>query len=104
MGIRRAVCGDLQLGWQSPVKGPVHPAFVSTRDPRGFGWIAGFDELLVRCGLESNGAPEFTNGVLRYPLHGEVANLPAHTVAVRDRRPFGRDHCQRRGRRSPVFR
>ena len=26
--------------------------------------------------------PEFTNGVLRYPLHGEVANLPAHTVAV----------------------
>ena len=28
-------------------------------EPSGLGWLDGFDELLVRCGLESNGAPEF---------------------------------------------
>ena len=83
MGIWRASCGDVQLGWKSPVKGPVHPAFVPTWEPGGYGWLAGFDELLVRCGLESNGAPEFLpNGTLRYPLHGQVANIPAHQVAV----------------------
>jgi hypothetical protein len=42
-----------------------------------------FDELLVRCGLESNGAPEFDdNGLLRYPLHGKIANRPACRVEV----------------------
>ena len=39
--------------------------------------------MLVRCGLESNGAPEFLpNGALRYPLHGKIANIPAHKVEV----------------------
>ena len=38
---------------------------------------------LVRCGLESNGAPEFQpNGQLRYGLHGKIANLPADKVEV----------------------
>ena len=79
----RAACGDVQLAWKSPVKGPVNPAFVPLWDAGGIGWTAGFDELLVRCGLESNGAPEFlANGVLRYPLHGMIANCPAHRVEV----------------------
>ncbi len=83
MGIWRASCGDVQLGWKSPVKGPVHPAFVPMWEPSGLGWISGFDELLARCGLESNGAPEFLpSGVLRYPLHGHIANIPAHKVEV----------------------
>ena len=87
MGIWRASCGDVQLGWKSPVKGPVHPAFVPTWEPGGYGWLAGFDELLVRCGLESNGAPEFLpNGALRYPLHGQVANIPASGRGVGQRR------------------
>ncbi len=83
MGLWRASCGDLRLGWQSPVKGPVHPAFVSQWGSNGLGWLNGFDELLVRCGLESNGAPEYwPNGAVRYPLHGQIANTPANKVEV----------------------
>jgi hypothetical protein len=33
--------------------------------------------------LESNGAPDFDGqGRLRYPLHGRIANRPAHRVDV----------------------
>jgi hypothetical protein len=83
MGIWAARRGDLPLGWKSPVHGPVHPGFVHTEHPDGLGWLDGFDELLVRCGLESNGAPEFEpSGRLRYGLHGKIANIPAHKVEV----------------------
>ena len=75
--------GAARLGWRSPVHGPVHPAFVPLFDPSGLGWLEGFDELLCRCGLESNGAPDFdSSGKLLYPLHGRIANLPAHRVEV----------------------
>lgn len=83
MGIWRASLGQVQLGWRSPVKGPVHPSLVRLWEPSGIGWLDGFDELLVRCGLESNGAPEFDDGGrLVYPLHGKIANVPAHKVEV----------------------
>lgn len=83
MGIWRITAGEMFLGWRSPVRGPVHPAFVRLWEPSGIGWLDGFDELLVRCGLESNGAPEFdTQGRLRYPLHGKIANQPARKVEV----------------------
>lgn len=84
MGIWKATVGGEPLGWQSPVCGPVHPCFVPLSDPSGLGWLDGFDEWLVRCGLESNGAPEFDDaGRLRYGLHGRIANKPAHHVEVR---------------------
>lgn len=74
--------GDL-LGWQSPVIGPVHPSLVPVSEPSGIGWLAGFDELLVRCGLRSFGAPEFgPSGKLLFPLHGHIANLPARNVQI----------------------
>jgi galactose mutarotase-like enzyme len=83
MNIWRASQDDVSLGWTSPVKGPVHPAFVRLQEASGIGWLDGFDELLVRCGLESNGAPEKNaDGTLRYGLHGKIANLPAHQVQV----------------------
>jgi len=83
MGIWQAKIGDETLGWRSPVRGPVHPNFVPLFDPSGFGWLEGFDEFIVRCGLESNGAPEFNDrGQLLYPLHGRIANRPAHYVEV----------------------
>lgn len=83
MGLWRASLGEVHLGWQSPVRGPVHPGFVRIAEPSGLGWLDGFDELLVRCGLESNGAPEHdANGKLTYPLHGKIANLPAHKTEV----------------------
>jgi len=88
MGIRRAWLKDdreiSSIGWQSPVRGPVHPGFVDLGEPSGLGWLDGFDELLVRCGLESNGAPDFddTTQRLKYPLHGRIANKPAHELQL----------------------
>jgi hypothetical protein len=83
MGIWDATYKEERIGWKSPVRGPVHPAFVDLGEPSGLGWLDGFDELLVRCGLESNGAPEHDeNGQLRYPLHGRIANRPAYLVTV----------------------
>jgi len=87
MGIWKAWLGDVELGWHSPVHGPVHPAYVSLHDPSGEGWLEGFDELLCRCGLVSNGAPDFdAQGRLLHPLHGRIANLPAEHVDI-DRDP-----------------
>lgn len=83
LSLWKASCGDIQLGWQSPVRGPVHPKFVPLDAPDGIGWLRGFDEFLVRCGLESNGPPEYdVAGHLKNPLHGRVGNIPAHRVSV----------------------
>jgi hypothetical protein len=83
MGIWRVRRGDTTLGWQAPVREPVHPAFVPLMEPAGLGWLDGFNELLCRCGLESNGAPEFDErGRLLRPLHGRIANMPAHGVEL----------------------
>lgn len=84
MNVWKAWLDKLEIGWQSPVRGPVNPVFVPIAEPSGLGWLDGFDELLVRCGLESNGAPEFDTetGRLKYPLHGHIGNKPAHRVEV----------------------
>jgi hypothetical protein len=83
MGIHRASLGNMQLGWQSPVKGPVHPSLVNLAQADGLGWLTGFDELVARCGLVNNGAPVFNpNGSLRWGLHGRIQNTPANKVRV----------------------
>lgn len=84
MGLWRAWRGETMFGWRSPVAGPVHPSFVPVAEPNGLGWLDGFDELFVRCGLTSNGAPDFDpqSGKLLYPLHGRIANLPAHRLEL----------------------
>ncbi|MFM9195512.1 MAG: aldose 1-epimerase family protein [Planctomycetia bacterium] len=83
LGIWKIMAGEFELGWQSPVHGPVHPRFVPLAEPSGIGWLDGFDELVARCGLVSNGAPDFdASGRLLHPLHGRIANLPAHHLDV----------------------
>jgi hypothetical protein len=83
LGIWKIMAGEFELGWQSPVHGPVHPRFVPLAEPSGLGWLDGFDELVARCGLVNNGAPDFdASGRLRHPLHGRIANLPAHHLDV----------------------
>jgi hypothetical protein len=83
LGIWKIMADGCELGWQSPVHGPVHPRFVPIAEPSGLGWLDGFDELVARCGLVSNGAPDFdAAGRLRHPLHGRIANLPAHHLDV----------------------
>ena len=91
MGIWRGRYHDLDVGWQAPVPGPVHPGFVNLQDRGGLGWLTGFDEVIVRCGLDSNGAPGTdvvlnNNGVpseVELTLHGRIANTPASRVEVR---------------------
>ncbi len=86
MGIWKGQCGDIALGWDSPVKWPVHPAFVQSLENGGLGWLRGFNEWIVRCGLSSMGAPGTDNkgNPLEsfLPLHGNIANIPAHTVSI----------------------
>ena len=83
LGIRRATCHGIRFGWDSPVPGPVHPQWVPLDEPSGLGWLEGFDEMVVRCGLSNNGAPEHDSaGRLKWPLHGRIANLPAQSIEV----------------------
>ncbi len=83
MGLWKCWANEIEFGWTSPVRGPVHPSFVPIYDPSGIGWLEGFDEMFVRCGMQSNGAPEFdAAGRLCYPLHGRVANLPAQKLHI----------------------
>ncbi len=90
MGIWRGAYGGLPLAWCSPVKGPVNPAFINELERGGLGWLRGFDELIVRCGLDSNGAPckdVVTDNMgqraeVPLMLHGRIANIPASYVEI----------------------
>jgi galactose mutarotase-like enzyme len=89
MGLWKGTFGGKNLGWQSPVRFPVHPSLVNLADQRDTGWLTGFNELMCRCGLHSFGAPSATYSedgtVIERPttLHGRVANLPAHFVSTK---------------------
>ena len=81
MGLWRASFRDIALGWRSPARGPVNPMFVNQASRGGLGWLRGFDEWMVRCGIESHGQPDDDNGT-PLTLHGHIANLPAQRVSV----------------------
>jgi hypothetical protein len=90
MGILSVQSGDVRLGWDSPVKEVVNPQHINLQSRGGLGWLDGFNEWLVRCGLESNGHPgtdKFINNVgeeatMDLTLHGKIANIPASEVEV----------------------
>src|SRR5271168_119133 len=82
MGLWRGEYHGNSLGWRAPLNGPVHPKFVNQAERNGLGWLAGFDELLCRCGLASCGPPGSDNGT-PLTLHGHIANMPAQFVEVR---------------------
>lgn len=85
MGLWKAHHGNLKIGWDSPVKdGPVNPAFVNQSALGGLGWLEGFDEMMVRCGLTQNGPPSPVTEPFGIGLHGLIANRPAHYLAVHD--------------------
>ena len=79
------------LGWRAPLLGPVHPRHVQLNDRSGLGWLGGFDELLCRCGLASNGPPGEDVHTDKHgqahrdllTLHGRIANLSANYVEAR---------------------
>ena len=90
MGVLDVQSGQVRLGWDSPVKEVVHPQFVRLDSRGGLGWLEGFNEWIVRCGLESFGAPgkdEFVTNTgdvaeMNLSLHGKIANIPASEVEV----------------------
>jgi hypothetical protein len=90
MSILKVESGDVRLGWDSPVKELVHPQFINLESRGGLGWLEGFNEWLVRCGIEWAGHPgrdKFRNNVgdeveMDLTLHGKIGNIPASEVEV----------------------
>jgi hypothetical protein len=98
LGVLSVVQGNIRLGWDSPVKEVVHPKHINLQARAGLGWLEGFNEWMVRCGLESNGQPgtdKFVNNVgdestMELTVHGKIANIPASEVelAVEKKSPY----------------
>ncbi|MFN0118927.1 MAG: aldose 1-epimerase family protein [Blastocatellia bacterium] len=90
MNVLKVESGDVSLGWNSPVKEVVHPQYINLASRGGLGWLEGFNEWLVRCGLEWAGHPgkdEFINNVgdkaeMDLTLHGKIGNIPASEVEI----------------------
>jgi hypothetical protein len=82
MGIYEVKSGDLRLGWESPVKEIVNPAFIDLESRNGLGWLDGFNEMLVRCGYEWTGHPGVDDDGFLKSLHGRVQNTPASVASV----------------------
>jgi hypothetical protein len=90
MGVAKVEMGDIRLGWDSPVKEIVHPQFINLQSRGGLGWLEGFNEWMVRCGLEWAGHPgkdKFINNTgdeaeMDLTLHGKIGNIPASEVEV----------------------
>ncbi|MEN9556448.1 MAG: hypothetical protein RLZZ232_2734 [Planctomycetota bacterium] len=91
MGVWKGLIDGVPVQWNSPVQRPVHPSFVDPMRLGGIGWVDGFNELIARCGLGWHGAPgkdclrDADGKVIGepfLPLHGRIANLPAHLVTA----------------------
>ncbi len=90
MSVLDVTLGDVRLGWNSPVKEVVHPSHINLHDRGGLGWLDGFNEWMVRCGLSFAGHPgedQFINNVgdeatMNLTLHGKIGNIPASDVIV----------------------
>ena len=91
MGIFRYPLGrqSAWVGIPQSKKSSIHPT--STSKVRGgLGWLEGFNEWMVRCGLEFAGHPgtdEFIDNTgnpstLNLTLHGKIQNIPASSYEV----------------------
>ncbi|UXN07923.1 aldose 1-epimerase family protein [Bartonella sp. HY761] len=81
MNLLRVEGFNTRMGWDSPVKEVVNPAFINLESRNGVGWLEGFNEMMVRCGFEWTGHPVTTDGQI-YTLHGKAGNTPASQVEV----------------------
>lgn len=90
MNILGVESDDVTLGWDSPVKDVVHPQYVDLESRGGLGWLEGFNEWMVRCGLEFAGHPGLDKFVtntgdeaeMMLTLHGKIGNIPATSVGI----------------------
>ncbi|MEM1990391.1 MAG: aldose 1-epimerase family protein [Candidatus Bathyarchaeia archaeon] len=91
MSIWRGYYQGIFLGWVSPVKHLVNPKYINLEEREGLGWLRGFNEWVVRCGLGNIGAPGIDvvkNNMGRdiealLTLHGRIANTPASLVKLK---------------------
>lgn len=82
--------GQRMFGWDSPVKEIVNPAYIDLESRGGLGWLEGFNEWMVRCGLEfagHQGLDKFTTNTgdtaeMNLTLHGKIGNIPASEVEI----------------------
>ena len=81
MSVGEVRCGGVRLGWDSPVQHTVHPRHVDLQDHGGLGWLSGFNEWMVRCGVAFAGHPG-EDGERLLTLHGRIGNIPAAQVEV----------------------
>lgn len=80
--------GKRIFGWDSPVKEVVNPSYIDLESRGGLGWLEGFNECMVRCGLEfagHSGVDKFTTNTgntaeMNLTLHGKIGNIPASEV------------------------
>ncbi|MEM2889356.1 MAG: aldose 1-epimerase family protein [Candidatus Bathyarchaeia archaeon] len=99
MGIWKGSYKGTYIGWNSPVNDLVHPKFINLEAHEGLGWLDGFNEWVVRCGLGNFGGPGRdviidNNGnqkEIMLTLHGKIANIPASQVEAKVdlKEPFG---------------
>lgn len=90
MSVLNVRMGEVRLGWDSPVKQVVHPRHINLESRGGLGWLEGFNEWMVRCGLEwagQAGPDKFINNTgdeaqMDLTLHGKIGNIPASEVEV----------------------
>jgi hypothetical protein len=90
MNILSVESDAVTLGWDSPVKDIVHPQYVDLESRGGLGWLEGFNEWMVRCGLEFAGHPGLDKFVtntgdeaeMMLTLHGKIGNIPATSVDI----------------------
>jgi hypothetical protein len=81
MSMLRAQMSDIRLGWDSPVKEVVNPAYINLDTRGGLGWLDGFNEWMPRAGIEWSGHPGL-DGQRSLSLHGKIGNTPASEVTV----------------------
>ncbi|WP_210497640.1 aldose 1-epimerase family protein, partial [Pantoea ananatis] len=81
MNLLRVEGFGTRLGWDSPVKEVVNPAFINLESRNGLGWLEGFNEMMVRCGYEWTGHPVNDKGRI-YTLHGKAGNTPVSQLEV----------------------
>ena len=68
----------------------VHPKYINLESRGGLGWLDGFNEWMVRCGLEYAGHPGRDSFVtntgdtaeMDLTLHGKIGHIPASKVEV----------------------
>lgn len=90
MSVHHLRVADLRVGWDSPSAEILHPSLIDLGSRGGLGWLEGFNEWLVRCGLEYAGHPgedvlidnTGAESRMELTLHGRIGNLPASRVEL----------------------